>query len=228
MPLSAGTRIGTYEILELLGVGGMGEVYRVHDSRLHRDVAIKILNEVTAADAGRRARFEREARAVAALNHPNIVSIFDIGFEDDVVFIVSELVEGESLRERIGRGQVGVRELIKIGVQIADGIAAAHSAGIVHRDLKPENIMLTPEGRVKILDFGLALHTPAAGASEHTVTMNQTTPGTIMGTVNYMSPEQPRGAVAGTQVGHSSSALLLYELATGKHAFKRETVPETL
>ena len=228
MPLSAGPRLGPYEILELLGVGGMGEVYRVHDSRLHRDVAIKMMNEATVVDAGRRARFEREARAVAVLNHPNIVSIFDIGFEDGVVFIVSELVEGESLRERIGRGQVGVRELLKIGVQIADGIAAAHSAGIVHRDLKPENIMLTPESRVKILDFGLALYTPAAAASEQTVTMNQTTPGTILGTVNYMSPEQVRGAVAGPQSDQFSFGLILYELATGKRAFKRETVPETL
>ena len=228
MPLSAGTRLGPYEILELLGTGGMGEVYRANDSRLHRDVAIKILNEGTVADAGRSARFEREARAVAVLNHPNIVSVFDIGAKDGVVFIVSELVKGESLRERIGRGQFGVRELLKIGAQIADGIAAAHSAGIVHRDLKPENIMLTPEGRVKILDFGLALYTPAAAASGQTVTMNQTTPGTIMGTVNYMSPEQARGAVAGPQSDQFSFGLILYELATGKRAFQRETVPQTL
>src|SRR5579872_3820547 len=228
MPLSNGTRLGPYEILGLLGAGGMGEVYRGHDGRLRRDVAIKILRESTVAHAERQARFERESRAVAALNHPNIVSIFDIGSEDGVVFIVSELVEGESLRDRIGRGQVPVRELLKIAVQIADGIAAAHSAGIVHRDLKPENIMLTPEGRVKILDFGLALHRSAVAAAGESVTMNQTTPGTILGTVNYMSPEQARGAVAGPPSDQFSFGLILYELATGQRAFERESAPQTL
>jgi Tol biopolymer transport system component/tRNA A-37 threonylcarbamoyl transferase component Bud32 len=206
----------------------MGEVYRARDTRLNRDVALKILSESTAANAERRARFEREARAVAALNHPNIVSIYDVGCEDGVFFIVSELVEGGSLRERIGRGYVAVRELLKIAVQIADGIAAAHSAGIVHRDLKPENIMLTSDGRVKILDFGLARQTLAAAAHADTVTMNQTVPGTILGTVDYMSPEQARGTEAGHQSDQFSFGVVLYELATGNRAFQRDSKPQTL
>src|ERR1019366_4763395 len=156
MSLSAGNKLGPYEILAPLGAGGMGEVYRARDTRLQRDVALKILTEATSGNAERRARFEREARAVAALNHPNIVSIYDVGTESGVFYIVSELVDGESLRDRMQRGHISVRELLQIAVQIADGIAAAHSAGFVHRDLKPENIMLTTAARVKILDFGLA------------------------------------------------------------------------
>src|SRR5580704_10466854 len=162
MPLSVGTKLGPYEILAPLGAGGMGEVYRARDTRLDRDVALKILSDSAAGNADRRARFEREARAVAALNHPNIVAIYDVGSEDGAFFIVSELVEGESLRARIRRGHLAVRELLKFAGQIADGMAGAHSAGIVHRDLKPENIMLTHDGRVKILDFGLARQMLAA------------------------------------------------------------------
>jgi len=226
MPLAPGTNLGPYAVTSLLGAGGMGEVYRARDTRLNRDVALKILGESTASSVDSRARFEREARAVAALNHPNIVSIYDVGFEDGVFYIVSELVEGESMRERIRRGHLSVRELLKMAVQIADGIAAAHAAGIVHRDLKPENIMLAAGGRVKILDFGLARQTTAA--PDATETMNQTAPGTILGTVSYMSPEQARGAEAGIQSDQFSFGVILYELAAGNRPFERETKPQTL
>jgi serine/threonine protein kinase len=227
MPLSVGHKLGPYEILAPLGAGGMGEVYRARDTRLDRDVALKILNESAMGNADRRARFEREARAVAALNHPNIVSIYDVGSADGGFFIVSELVAGESLHARISRGHIAVRELLKIAVQIADGLAAAHSAGFVHRDLKPENIMLTSDGRIKILDFGLARQMLAA-LPEHTVTLNQTAPGTILGTANYMSPEQARGLEAGPQSDQFSFGVILYELATGNRAFQRDTAPQTL
>jgi serine/threonine protein kinase len=228
MSLSAGNKLGPYEILAPLGAGGMGEVYRARDTRLQRDVALKILTEATSGNAERRARFEREARAVAALNHPNIVSIYDVGTESGVFYIVSELVDGESLRDRMQRGHISVRELLQIAVQIADGIAAAHSAGFVHRDLKPENIMLTTAARVKILDFGLARQVLAPSTPEHTLTIQNTLPGTILGTVNYMSPEQARGLEAGPQSDQFSLGAVLYELATGRRAFERDTTPQTL
>ena len=207
----------------------MGEVYRAHDTRLGRDVALKVLHADVAQSADRRTRFEREARAVAALNHPNIVAIFDIGEENGLVYFVSELVEGESLRNRITLGPLPVRELLDIAVQMADGIAAAHAAGITHRDLKPENIMLTRDGRVKILDFGLArqawlpLRTP-----DRTVTMHETQPGTVMGTANYMSPEQVRGLAVDYRSDQFSFGIILYEMATGKQAFQRETAVQTM
>src|SRR5580658_722554 len=172
MSLTAGARLGPYEIVAPLGAGGMGEVYRARDTRLGRDVAIKVLHDEAFGMADRRARFEREARAAAALNHPNIVTLYDTGSDGGRFYIVSELVEGESLRSRIQRGQIPVREFYRIAVQFADGMAAAHAAGITHRDLKPENIMLTTEGRVKILDFGLARQAAktAAAVSDSTVT----------------------------------------------------------
>jgi Tol biopolymer transport system component len=228
MPLSSGDRLGPYEIVAFLGAGGMGEVYRASDARLGRDVALKILTEATAGNTERQVRFEREARAIAALNHPNIVSIYDIGSEGAAFYIVSELIDGESLRDRIQRGHISVRELLQIAVQIADGIAAAHSAGFVHRDLKPENIMLTSAGRVKILDFGLARQVLAAAAPDHTVTLANTLPGTILGTVNYMSPEQARGLDAGPQSDQFSLGVVLHELASGSRAFERDTTPQTL
>ena len=156
MPLSPNSRLGPYEIKSALGVGGMGEVYRAHDSRLDRDVAIKILREDAAEDPERRARFEREAHAIAALNHPNVVAVYDFGVADGQQYIVSELVEGEPLRSLLTGKRVPIRKLVDVGTQVANGLAAAHAAGFVHRDLKPENIMLTAEGRVKIVDFGLA------------------------------------------------------------------------
>jgi serine/threonine protein kinase len=228
MSLTADARFGPYRILSLLGVGGMGEVYRARDTRLERDVALKVMTASAAVDADRRARFEREARAIAALNHPNIVSVYDFGEQDGALFIVAELIEGESLRKRIGRGMIGSRELLNLAVQMADGISAAHQSGIVHRDLKPDNVMVTPEGRVKILDFGLARQACAAAAPDHTVTINNTLPGTIMGTVNYMSPEQARGVEASYRSDQFSFGIILYEMASGAHAFARETTPQTL
>src|SRR5277367_2114348 len=166
MPLEASSRLGPYEIRSTLGVGGMGKVYRAHDTRLNRDVAIKVLREDDTASAESRSRFEREARAVAALNHPNIVGVYDFGVESGQQYIVSELIEGESLRSLLTGKPVPVRRLLDIATQVADGLAAAHAAGVVHRDLKPENIMLAKEGRVKILDFGLARQARAFGPSK--------------------------------------------------------------
>jgi serine/threonine protein kinase len=229
MPLPIGSRFGPYEVAAQLGEGGMGEVYRAHDTRLGRDVALKVLHSDVAQNTERRTRFEREARAVAALNHPNIVAIFDIGEENGVVYFASELVEGGSLRDRVGAGPLGVRELLDIAAQIADGMAAAHSAGITHRDLKPENIMLTRDGRVKILDFGLARQAAVvAPSADRTVTMHETQPGTVMGTANYMSPEQVRGLAVDYRSDQFSFGVILYEMATGKQAFQRDTAVQTM
>jgi Tol biopolymer transport system component len=217
----------------------MGEVYRAWDSRLNRDVAIKILRE-DGASADLRSRFEREARAVAALNHPNIVAVFDVGLEGSQQYIVSELVEGESLRALLRGRHVSVRKLFEIATQVADGLAAAHTAAIVHRDLKPENIMMAKDGRVKILDFGLARQTPAkrpsatASGQDETVlsgtetTRNLTGQGTILGTANYMSPEQALGKELDYRSDQFSFGLILYELASGRHAFARSSGLETM
>jgi Tol biopolymer transport system component/predicted Ser/Thr protein kinase len=224
MPLSPGIKFGPYEILAPLGAGGMGEVYRAHDTRLNRDVALKILPEDLAKDPSRRARFEQEARAVAALNHPNIVAIYDVG--DD--YIVTELVDGASLHG----AEFRLSKTLEIGVQIAEGLAAAHAAGIVHRDLKPDNIMLTGPasgypGRVKILDFGLAKQAAVRATQEETMTV-VTDPGTVMGTVGYMSPEQVRGADADSRSDIFNFGLILHELLTGKRTFHGDTPVETM
>src|SRR3974390_772257 len=172
----------------------MGEVWRARDTRLSRTVAVKILPAAVSGDPGRRARFEREARALAALNHPNIVAVYDTGTDEGRSYIVSELVDGESLREVIKRGRMSSRKLIDAAVQIADAIAAAHATGIVHRDLKPENIMVTPDGRIKVLDFGLAKQAvEPPGEGNDTKALSVSEPGVVMGTVGYMSPEQVRG-----------------------------------
>jgi hypothetical protein len=199
----------------------MGEVYRARDSRLGRDVALKVLPGALADDPARRQRFELEARAVAALSHPNIVAIFDIGRDNDISYIVSELVEGESLR----RSRFSLRKALDIAAQIAGGLAAAHDAGIVHRDLKPENILLTRDGRAKILDFGLAkmrAEKAAAATATQTLTVD-TEPGVVMGTVGYMSPEQVRGADVDHRSDIFSFGAVLHELLTGKRAFEGET-----
>jgi Tol biopolymer transport system component len=209
----------------------MGEVYRARDTRLSREVAVKVLPAELSGDADRRARFEQEARSASALNHPNIVTLYDIGTQDGALFIAMEMVEGRSLRELMAGGSLSVRKLLDISVQMADGLAKAHSAGIVHRDLKPENVMVSKDGFVKILDFGLAklVQAPAAEASNlPTVVEPATRPGTVMGTVGYMSPEQASGQSVDFRSDQFAFGSILYEMATGKRAFQKATSVETM
>jgi eukaryotic-like serine/threonine-protein kinase len=233
MTLPTGTRLGSYEVLALLGQGGMGEVYRAWDARLKRDVAIKILPPALAADPDRIVRFEREARSVAQLSHPNVVAIFDVGQERPapegpaIAYAVMELVEGETLRARLARGRPGTRRTIEIGVQIAEGLAAAHDKGIVHRDLKPENVVLTPGDRVKILDFGLARVRWPAGLDE-TATQAVTAEGTVLGTVGYMAPEQVRAQPVDERADIFACGAVLYELLAGRPPFGGESAADTL
>ena len=232
VPLASTTRVGPYEIMSTLGSGAMGEVYLARDSRLSRHVALKIIAPGSSDDALRRRRFEAEARAASSLNHPNIITVHDFGSVDGISYIVSELVEGESLRNLIHRGSIPIRQLLELAVQMADGLAAAHEAGIVHRDLKPENVMITRAGRVKILDFGLAkpmlspVETDDSG--QPTFDGAATEPGLILGTVGYMSPEQARGESVGITSDQFSFGAILHEMATGTPAFKRETPMQTL
>src|SRR5437773_8255341 len=219
MSLSAGTRLGPYEVLAPLGAGGMGEVYRARDERLKREVAIKVLPASFSADADRLRRFEQEAQAAGALNHPNILSIYDVGTHDGNPYVVSELLEGETLRDRLSGGAVPVHKAIDWSLQIAHGLAAAHEKGIVHRDLKPENLFVTRDGRVKILDFGLAKLTliePASGGTTQLTAAAGTEPGMIVGTVGYMSPEQVRGEPTDNRSDIFSFAVILYEMLTGR------------
>jgi len=224
MTLSAGTRLGPYEILSPLGAGGMGEVYLAKDTRLGREVAIKVLPASFSADPDRLRRFEQEARAASALNHPNIVTLHDVGQHDGVPYVVQELLEGETLRERMGGVAVPVRRVIDYGVQIANGLAAAHEKGIVHRDLKPENLFVTKDERVKILDFGLAkLTQPEAGGGGGTkapTLAGETEPGVVMGTIGYMSPEQIRGEAVDHRSDIFSFGAVLYEMLSSRRAFQ--------
>jgi serine/threonine protein kinase/Tol biopolymer transport system component len=230
MALAAGTILGQCEIRSPLGAGGMGEVYRACDTRLNREVAIKVLPESVSADPERLRRFEQEARAAAALNHPNILAVYQMATHGGVSYMVTELLEGETLRERLIRGAIPLRAAIDYGVQIVHGLAAAHEKGIVHRDLKPENLFLAKDGRVKILDFGLAKLTQPQTASEDekTVTLNATEPGVVMGTVGYMSPEQVRGASADHRSDIFAFGTIFYEMVTGKQTFRKPTSPETM
>jgi tRNA A-37 threonylcarbamoyl transferase component Bud32/WD40 repeat protein len=230
MNLTPGTKLGPYEVVALLGAGGMGEVYRARDSRLKREVAIKVLPQALSLDADRLRRFEQEALATAALNHPNILAVFDIGTNEGSPYVVSELLEGETLRERLRSGSIAVRKTLDYALQIAHGLAAAHEKGIIHRDLKPENVFLTKDGRVKILDFGLAkLTQPESGAQTSLPTLTQATEaGVVMGTAGYMSPEQVRGMAVDPRSDIFSFGAILYEMLSGKRAFHGETAADTM
>lgn len=229
MTVSARTRLGPYEMLGLLGVGGMGEVYRARDTRLQREVAVKVLPAELSSDGARLKRFEREARLVSALNHPNIVTIHEVGQSDSTSFIVMELVEGKTLTELLHTA-LPLRKLLSIAAQVADGLAKAHASGIVHRDLKPENVMVTGEGFVKVLDFGLAklTHPDSDSGQKEQTLPGGTEPGIVMGTVGYMSPEQAAGQRVDFRSDQFSFGSILYEMVTGKRAFQRATKPETL
>ena len=230
MTLAAGSRLGPYEILAPLGAGGMGEVFRARDPRLGREVALKILPEDVSQDRERLARFEGEARTASGLNHPSIVTIYEIGKADSVSYIAMELVQGRTLRELLAEGPMPVRRLLPAAAQIADGLARAHEAGIVHRDLKPENVMVTRDGLAKILDFGLAkLVAPNdPDVSQAATAMDATRPGVILGTVGYMSPEQASGRPLDFRSDQFSFGSILYEMAAGRRAFSRGTAAETL
>ena len=230
MTLSAGTKLGPYEILAPIGAGGMGEVYRAKDPRLGREVAIKVLPATFSQDADRLKRFEQEARAAGILNHPNITAVHDIGSANGAPYIVTELLEGETLRERLLAGSLPARKAIDFGVQIAKGLAAAHEKGIVHRDLKPENLFLTKDGRVKILDFGLAkLKAGKDGGSQTDLqTISGTQPGVVLGTMGYMAPEQVRGKAADARSDIFSYGTILYEMLSGQRAFRGESAADTI
>ena len=232
MPVSAGTKIGPYEVITLLGEGGMGEVYRGRDPRLGRDIAIKILAKDSWHDKEAKARFEREARAVASLSHPNVIAVHDVGEADGTFFVVTELLEGKTLRDRILESSVPWRKAVEIGAEIAEGLAAAHARSIVHRDLKPENVFLTDDGRVKILDFGLAQTDPLLASRDETVIPTtkwfQTHPGTVVGTLGYMAPEQLRGESVDGTADIFSLGCILFEMVTAKRPFQRPSGAATI
>ena len=230
MALTPGAKLGPYEVQSPLGAGGMGEVYRATQSSLGRQIAIKVLATASASDPDRLRRFEQEARAASALNHPNIISIYDVGREGATSYIAMEFVDGKTLRALIEAGPLAIKKALQIAAQIADGLARAHAAGIVHRDLKPENIMVTRDGFVKILDFGLAKLLPALDSSSETMTaaVPGTHPGMVMGTAGYMSPEQARGAEIDYRSDIFSFGSILYEMAAGKQPFKGPSSAQTL
>lgn len=229
--LPSGTKLGSYVLQALIGTGGMGEVYRARDTSLKRDVAIKVLTSSLSRDPDRLRRFKLEAQAAAALNHPNILSVHHVGQQNGVPYIVTELLEGESLRERLRRGSMRLREALDAAIAVAKGLASAHEKGIVHRDLKPENLFVTKDGHVKILDFGLAklIQGPSAASVSSTLSLQeQTDPGHVMGTVGYMSPEQVRGQSADTRSDIFALGCVIYEMLTGKRAFRKATSAETM
>ena len=232
MALESGTKLGRYEIRSKLGAGGMGEVYRARDEKLNRDVAIKILPASFSENGDRLHRFEQEAQAAGTLNHPNILAIYDVGTDGDAPYVVSELLEGESLRDCLGHGPLPSRKAIDYATQIARGLAAAHAKGIIHRDLKPDNLFLTKDGHVKILDFGLAkLVQPATDNFAQTDVATRkvhTDPGTVMGTAGYMAPEQVRGQAVDHRADIFSFGAVLYEMLSGRRAFHRDSAIETL
>src|ERR1022692_1121883 len=226
-----GTKLGPYEIVSSLGAGGMGEVYRARDESLGREVAIKVLPKELASDHDRLRRFEREARAAAALNHPNILAVYGFSTAEDLApYLITELLQGQTLRERLEQGEIPVRKAVEFALQTARGLAAAHDHGIVHRDLKPENLFLTRDGIVKILDFGLAkLVDPGANEPQvSAATISVTELGVVLGTVGYMSPEQVRGQPVDHRTDIFSLGAILYEMLSGKRAFQRNTSADTM
>jgi serine/threonine protein kinase len=227
MPLDPGSRLGPYEIVAPLGAGGMGEVYRARDPRLGRDVAVKVLHDETPGDPERLRRFEQEARAVAALSHPNVLAIFDIGV-GEVPFLVTELLAGETLRTLLDRGPLTPQRTIELALQLVAGLAAAHARGIVHRDLKPDNVFVTADGTVKILDFGLARQVGPAGGDDRSITQSRTMQGTVLGTVGYMAPEQLRGLEADHRADIFACGAILFEMLTGRRAFGRASPVDTI
>ncbi len=229
MSLGPGSKLGPFEIIGPLGAGGMGQVYRARDTRLERTVAIKLLPAAFSADRDRLERFAQEARSASALNHPNIVTIYELGQDGSSPYIAMELVEGKTMRELLVSGLLPMRKAIEIGAQIAEGLTKAHEAGITHRDLKPENLMVSDDGFVKILDFGLAKYASSGGERSDAFGMSTTltAPGEVVGTVGYMSPEQVRGAPLDFRSDQFSFGLVLYEMVTGKRAFRRDTAAET-
>jgi len=229
--LVAGSTLGPYKIIAPIGSGGMGEVYRARDTRLSRDVALKVIHAEVAREPERIKRFEQEARAAGALSHPNICAIYDLGTFEGSPFVVMELLEGESLRAKLEAGPVPVRKALDYIAQAARGLAVAHEKGIVHRDLKPENLFVTKDGRLKVLDFGLAKRDVAAGDGSETsspTAARPTEPGAVLGTVGYMSPEQVRGQAADARSDLFSLGTVLYEMLSGQRAFARETSAETM
>ena len=228
MTLQAGTRFGPYEVASFIAQGGMGTVYRARDIRLNRTVALKVLSQSVTADAERLERFAQEARTTALLNHPNIVAVYDVGSDHGIPFVVSELLRGHTLRSRIKQGPMPVRVAVAYALEIARGLFAAHHLGIVHRDLKPENIFVTNDECVKILDFGLAkCRNETLGLPEHG-SSKSTQPGTLMGTVNYMSPEQVRGGAIDERADIFSLGVILYEMISGVAPFRGDSAVEIL
>ncbi len=228
MPLTIGDRLGPYEISGLIGKGGMGEVYRARDTRLERTVAIKVLPAEFSAQEERLRRFEQEARVLGALSHPNLLAIHDVGSQNGTHYLVSELLDGESLRQRLLEGALPVRKAMDLGIQIAKGLAAAHEKGIAHRDIKPDNIFLTRDGRAKILDFGLAKQSTAEGSGENATITAVTDPGMVLGTAGYMSPEQVRGKPADARSDIFSFGAILYEMVAGLRAFHGDSSVEMM
>ena len=227
-PSLLGKQVSHYQVLTLLGAGGMGEVYLARDTRLDRTVALKILPASVASDEDRMRRFEREAKAASALNHPNVATIYDVGEAGGIRFIAMENVEGQTLGSRIDEQSPEPDEIIQIALQVADALSEAHGKGITHRDIKPANIMLTPRGQVKVLDFGLAKITRPEGEAAGVDLTTATLPGLVMGTIQYMSPEQVLGREVDHRTDIFSLGVVLYQMATGRRAFERPTAAETM